>query len=120
MFGDIDQFTDSAFFETHTTGTLYLPDKEFTLHIFALLETDAYDSWVYQCDFANRENGRKELLSYLKEQASQYRSISGMKSNTIIGMSTCADNSTNGRLILFAYAEEESVEQTDNANNSFE
>jgi sortase B len=106
MFGDIDEFADSDFFDEHMSGTLYLPDKKFSLSIFALIETDAYDSIVYQCSLAEGEGGRENLISYLEDKAMQYREIPDTETSTIIGMSTCADNSTNGRLILYAYAKE--------------
>ena len=45
------------------------------------------------------------LLSYLEENAVQYRDIGVKKSDRIIGLSTCAEAETNGRVIVFGRLE---------------
>lgn len=42
-----------------------------------------------------------DLLDYLNERAIQYRDIGVTASNHIIGLSTCAETETNGRVIVF-------------------
>ena len=41
------------------------------------------------------------LISYLKENAVQYREIGVTKDDRIIGLSTCAETETNSRVIVF-------------------
>lgn len=98
MFGNVVQFTDAAYFEEHQAGTLYLPDATFRIELFACLETDAYDSMIYNVQ-AGENNG--ERLSYLKGLAIQYRDIDARAEDSVIALSTCAEAETNGRVILF-------------------
>lgn len=46
------------------------------------------------------------LLDYLKEESEQYRDIGVTAEDRIVGMSTCVDATTNGRMILFGRLEE--------------
>lgn len=41
------------------------------------------------------------MLDYIKEQAVQYREIGIREGDRIIGLSTCAEAETNGRVIVF-------------------
>ena len=98
MFGDVINFVDADYFESHQTGTLYLPNGTRSITLFACIETDGYDKYIYNPgpDFETQE-----LLDYLKASSSQYRDISVTADDQIIGLSTCKDAVTNGRVILF-------------------
>lgn len=98
MFGDVANFTDAAYFESHQTGTLFLNDGAFDISLFACLETDAYDSLVYNVQ-GRSDNG--ELLDYLEKSAVQYRQPEVDANDCIIALSTCAEAETNGRIIVF-------------------
>ena len=103
MFGDIVEFVNKDYFDTHTTGTLYLPDETQGITLFACMQTSATDTVVYNPK-AQQEDV-SGLLSYLEENAVQYRDISEKKSDRIIGLSTCAEAETNGRVIVFGRLE---------------
>ncbi len=98
MFGDVVEFVDADYFESHTSGTLYLSGGTYPVELFACMEVDAYDRLVYapgeRCDLG-------ELLEYIRGSATQYRDIGVNTSDRIIGMSTCLDAVTNGRIVLF-------------------
>lgn len=98
MFGDVIEFTDAVYFETHQTGTLYLTHKTFGITLFACMEADAYDRLIYapgeECDM-------QELLDYLKSSSTQYRDIGVTAEDQIVGLSTCVDAQTNGRVVVF-------------------
>lgn len=98
MFGNVTDFTEKSYFEEHRTGTLFLPEGSFAVRLFAVLETDAYDSMVY--DVQGRENNG-EMLEYLASLAVQYRDIEARPDDRIIALSTCAEAETNGRIIVF-------------------
>lgn len=105
MFGDVVEFVNKNYFDEHRTGMLYLPDgRTYTIELFACIEVDAYDTVVYQPTL--QEDGNVQLLlDYIKERASQYREISMMATDQIIGLSTCADAQTNGRVVVFGKME---------------
>lgn len=98
MFGDVLEFPDPEYFESHQTGTLILPDKTFDIQLFACLETDGYDKIAYA---VGPEYGTEELLAYLKESAARYRDIGITADDQIVGFSTCVDAQTIGRVLLF-------------------
>ena len=100
MFGDVVEFVNTDYFESHPTGTLYLPDATYTIEIFACLQTDAFDSMVYNP--TNQPDGDvSELLNYLDENAVQSRYIGVTPQDQVIGLSTCAEAETNGRVVIF-------------------
>ncbi len=99
MFGDVLEFVADRFFDTHTTGTLYTLDRTMKIEIFACLSTQASDRYVY--DPSLQEEGISSMLSYLQENAVQYRDIGLTADDTIVGLSTCSDAITNGRVILY-------------------
>lgn len=102
MFGDVTKFLDPEYFEEHPDGTLILPGKRFRLVLFACMETDAYDPLVYH---PGAEYQNEVLLEKLREDASVYREIGVCASDQIVGMSTCMDAQTDGRVVLFGKLE---------------
>ncbi len=104
MFGDVMEFLDGDYFDQHQTGTLFLPESTWRVDLFACIETDAYDSMIYN---TGPDYKLQPLLDYLKQSSAQYREIGVTASDRIIGMSTCKDAETNGRVILFGRLEEE-------------
>lgn len=102
MFGDVMEFTDEAYFQSHQTGTLYLPHKNFGITLFAVMEVDAYDRLIY----APGEGCKmQELLDYLKMSSTYYREIGVTAEDQIVGLSTCVDAQTNGRVVVFGRLE---------------
>ena len=102
MFGDVVEYTDASYFEKHTEGWLYLTDATYQIHMFACVETDAYDSMIYGCE---PDTDLDELLSYIEEHAVVSEKITTDTPMQVIGLSTCADARTNGRVIVFGRLE---------------
>lgn len=101
MFGDVVEFTDPAYFESHKSGILFTPTGEaYEILIFACVKTDAYDTMIYYPDFQEQGNVLP-LLEYVKENAVCYRENDVRSGDSIIGLSTCDESSTNGRVVLF-------------------
>lgn len=105
MFGDVVEFVNEDYFANHDTGTLYLPDITYKITLFACVETQEFDSIIYNPTGQNKEN-LDVLLGYIKDKATQYRSIEFGAEDLIIGMSTCAEAATNGRVVLFGRLDE--------------
>ncbi len=103
MFSDVMEFLDADYFESHQTGTLFLPDRTYRITLFACIEADGYDTLIYNPgpDFATGE-----LLEYLKTSSTQYRDIGVTAGDKIIGLSTCVDAQTTERAVLFGRLEE--------------
>lgn len=100
MFGDVVEFVNTQFFDQHQTGTLYLPDATYHIQIFACVQTDAFDSIIYNPK-AQPQGDVSELLNYVDQNAVQSRYIGVGPEDQIIGLSTCAEAATNGRVIIF-------------------
>ena len=106
MFGDIQNFADSEYFSSHTTGYLYTEDGVYTLRIYAFLATDAYDSYIYSMIDNQTDENQEKILEYIKEHASRYRDVGVTIDDRIICLSTCSTATTNGRYVLVAKIEE--------------
>jgi sortase B len=101
MFGELPNFMESDFFCENTTGTLYLPSATYRIDWFACDITDAYDWNVFKPSDITTEEDYDYLLKYIQDNAVQYRDIDMGEDSRIIGLSTCLDANTNGRVMLF-------------------
>lgn len=102
MFGDIDKFRDKVFFDSHRTGVVQAPTGNFDLHVYACVQTDAYESLIYQIG----KNKNEEVIAYVQQNALNIANDLDAASFTkLIILSTCEDAETNGRLILVCSAE---------------
>lgn len=100
MFADVAEFTDKAYFDGHRTGTLFLPHDTYGIALFSCVETDAFDTVIFRPQ-DQKAGDISPLLEYLKENAVQYRDVGVKATDTVIGLSTCAEAETNGRVIVF-------------------
>ena len=102
MFGDVVSFTEKSCFDKHKTGELYLPDKTMHIDLFACMKTLASDSKVYNPqNISKTSESFKSFLDYVREAAICYRDSGRQDTGQIIGLSTCSEAVTNGRVILF-------------------
>lgn len=102
MFGDVVEYTDASYFEKHAEGWLYLEHVSYQIHLFACVETDAYDATVYGC---GPDTDVENLLSYIETHAVVKKEIQTEAPVQIVGLSTCMDAKTNGRVIVFGWLE---------------
>ena len=100
MFGDIEQFVDQTYFDKHQTGSLYLPGKTYKLEIFAFLEVDAYLSVLFKLPLD--ETSWDEILKHIEDDATYRREVVLTDQDRIVALSTCAEGTTNGRMIIVA------------------
>ncbi len=101
MFGDLDKYVEKAFFDSHQSGTLYLPQGAYPIEIFAFLDTDAYDNHVFQPDRISWED-KEALLTYIEEKAMWISGTVPGEEERILGFSTCDSDRTDGRYMAFA------------------
>lgn len=100
MFGDVIEFLDEDYFNQHTTGTLYLPEMTYNISLFACIKINEYDDIIYNPTGQNQDN-LNVLLGYISNKAIQHRDIELDNNDLILGMSTCAEAGTDGRVVLF-------------------
>lgn len=109
MFGDIDNFDDESYFRSHRYGNLYYGGKNHGLEFFAMVDADAYDFDLYTAEVEYKEG----YLSYVKSVSRFWRDESlPMASSHIVMLSTCSDETTNGRYVLFGTISDETFEDT--------
>jgi sortase B len=101
MFGEIPYFLESDYFQSHTTGTVFTTEHTYYIQWFACVKTDAYDAMIFDPTGYTDRDSMTGLLKYIKKTATQYRDdIKVSASDRLIALSTCADTTTNGRVIL--------------------
>ena len=122
MFGDLDRFVDEVFFQKHEFGNIYFGDRDHSIQIIATIMTDGYDRIIYHPGMKTEED-RIKFINYIYSKASLIRGVDlankdqaqrerelllqGATSplapnNTIITLSTCNMEETNGRYIVIA------------------
>lgn len=105
MFGDIADFADRDFFDSHRYGSLFYEGKTHGIEFFAFLEVDAYDE-LYTPAVEGEEN-RQGYLEQIMEQAVYTRDLPVGTSDHLVLLSTCTSLLTNGRHILVGRITEE-------------
>jgi sortase B len=100
MFGEITDFLEPVYFQNHTTGTLFTPEHTFSIAWFACLETDAYDDAIFSPTSYTDDTSIETLLTYVQENATQYRDIGVTGADQIVALATCANATTDGRAVL--------------------
>lgn len=93
MFGPLDNFKNSSFFDSHDSGELIVDGKKYELSVFAVMETDAWENIIY-----SPAVDASEVKQYIKNNAMHYREPDGEK---ILCLSTCIGNNSTGRLVVF-------------------
>lgn len=101
MFGDLDLYKDQDFFDNNKSGRIYLESGTYELEIFASAVVSSYDSSVFSTSkYSEYERGR--FLNYIKDSAIFYRNINISTNDKIVALSTCTNDFTDGRFVLFA------------------
>ncbi len=99
MFGDLEQYSDSEFADSHLYGTIFVDGKTYGLEMFAFIETSAYQCGLYRAPIQNMQV-RQNYLDEIRETAMWYRDTSVTEKDRLVVMSTCTERITNGRHIL--------------------
>lgn len=103
MFGDIEKYLDPDFFSEHSEGILQTDHADYNIRIVACVRTNAYEDTVYRIRDSAEEQ-YPQLYDYIMNN---YINISQLPETIdsnirILGLSTCSDAVTNGRIVLFA------------------
>jgi len=100
MFGEIELFSDKAYFDARRYGMLFVDGEELGLEFFSFVHADAYDFTVFRTGISEQED-KQAYLDLLNHLAIHRREdVSVTINDRIVLLSTCSPNSTNGRDIL--------------------
>ena len=111
MFGDLAKFADQSFFDSHRYGDLFYDGSHHGVEIFAFAHTDGYNTTVYAPALTDGA-ARQHYLDYLGSIAQFQRDIGVSIDDHILVMSTCNNESTNGRDILVARIDDQTFVNT--------
>lgn len=106
MFGDLDLYKKSEFFEKHDTGTLLLPNKVYDLKVAAVLITGVSDERIFQLQ--NWPQKWKDgQLDYIRSQALFVRddvlnALEKCEHPQLISLTTCTSEFTDARTVVLA------------------
>lgn len=108
MFGDLELYKEESFFQNHASGTLLLPDKSYTLGIFACLLTEAGEEVIF--DPERWQTDIHGLLSYAEKHSlflrkDTIKKLEQMREPKILALSTCSGEFTDARTIILAVME---------------
>ena len=106
MFGDLDKYKDGKFFGENSAGALILPDRSYTLEIFACMLVPAAEGMIFDTHMRQTDIGG--LLDFAEAEAVHLRpdtveAARGAESPQIIALSTCSSEYTDARTIVLAY-----------------
>lgn len=100
MFGDLDKYGDSDFFQQHRYGNIYFNNANHGVEVCAYLVIDAHDEVVYSTMVGTSPTAQ-EFLGYLKEHATQWVDGELHANDHMIVLSTCGSG-TNQRDVVVA------------------
>lgn len=105
MFGDLDLYKDESFFNENRTGTLILPDRTYSLEIFACLLSPASDDTIFNPQ--QWQDNIDGLLEHVRSEALHVdeeiiSDLEASESPQVLAMSTCSTEYTDARTIILA------------------
>jgi sortase B len=100
MFAPLVKFKEKAYFDSHTTGTLYTPGKTYRLELFAAAVTKP-DSDYYNYAFVSPSE-RESHLNMIKDTAKLYKDIGITEQDKILTLSTCSYEYKDARTVVLA------------------
>lgn len=100
MFGDLTNFNDTDYFDSHRYGNLYYAGTDHGIDFFAFIKADAYDDLLYTPAVSSDPAGQQAYIDHITTLASNYRQIDIQPGDQIVVLSTCSSDSTNGRELL--------------------
>ena len=102
MFSDIEKYLDPDFFRSHSEGILQTVNGDFSIRVLACIRTNAYENIVYQTQ-GDEASKYPQLCEYIKEHSVTHTELpESMNNAQLLGLSTCTDATTDGRIVLFA------------------
>lgn len=123
MFGDLDLYKEEDFFQENQTGMLILPDRVYSLQVFACMTVNASEKRIFTP--SRWDKGVNGLLDYAEQEAvhiapeiiAELRArISEGESPQVLAFTTCSSEFTDARTIVLAAMNEYSQEDREDVN----
>ena len=110
MFGSLDGYVDpetgTEFFNSHREGLVVTTGNVYDMKVFAAIRVDAYNNDIYGVAKYAAPDQLPVALNCIKAAAEEsglyYDETVAASAEKIVGMSTCADATTNGRIVIYA------------------
>ena len=99
MFGELNNFSNTAFFTENTSGQLFVPDCTYNLEIFACLKIKQDDQVIYGSIYGADYGA---FIKYVRSVALQYRDIQLNGGDRIVTLSTCTNVYADYRIVVLA------------------
>ena len=99
MFGDLDLFTEAAYFNEHQYANLYYNGQNHGVELFAILTIDAYNPIVHATNLTTDE-AKQEFLNRIQKDKLLSRNLDITMDDHLVTMTTCNLTETNGRYTL--------------------
>ena len=99
MFGDLDLFTEAAYFNEHQYANLYFDGQNHGVELFAILTIDAYNPIVHSTNLTTDE-AKQEFLNRIQKDKLLSRNVDIPMDDHLVTMTTCNLTETNGRYTL--------------------
>lgn len=99
MFGDLDLFTEAAYFNEHQYANLYYDGQNHGVELFAILTIDAYNPIVHSTNLTADE-AKQEFLNRIQQDKLLSRNLDITMDDHLVTMTTCNLTETNGRFTL--------------------
>lgn len=97
MFGALDEYLDRDYFEAHRSAVLTVGEKEYTLWLFSVLETEATNEMI----FAPTETPAGDTWRYVEENSLYLEPLSEEeKIAPLVALSTCKYPATAERTVV--------------------
>lgn len=110
MFGDLPFYKEEDFFRKNRTGELILPDRSYSLNIYAVILTNSNDDMIFNPDRYN--GGLSGLIKYAENNALYLHDemTEDLKQRAdgdlqILSLTTCSSEFTDARTIVLAVME---------------
>lgn len=100
MFGQLDEYREYSFFQSHRTGSLYFAGAWHSITFFAFLQADAYDRVLYDPNLIQC-GSRTAFYARLCSRAEYFEEIEVSPGTRFISLSTCRSfGGANSRYLL--------------------
>ena len=106
MFGDLDLYKIEDFFHKNHTGTLMVPGQSYDLEIFAVLDTECREPWIFEVQTV--KPAMDQFFDFAESHAVLLRKnvldqIRADKDPRVLSMTTCSSESESARTAVLAW-----------------
>ena len=112
MFGDLDKFLQEDFFRSHKYGYYFYDGRGYGVEILGVMKADAYDSEIYRHNKQDVQSRKNYWEKTITPRLIHKADTKVKETDRLLLLSTCANDATNGRTIVFARATDQLYEDT--------